>query len=101
MVQHLGRSNNGIGMVNDMTLNDLRKEKGEIQPDELMLYVKELMKPEDIDHHASDLYLRKNAISEELVRHFKYSRMVRTFVSNIEPRDLWYEFPFCYWESRV
>lgn len=62
------------------------------------------MKPEDIDHHASDLYVRvtdestrivheyANELNEELGVEFEFS----TFYSNINPHELWYDLPFEY-----
>lgn len=56
--------------------------------------VKKLPKS-DIDHYASDLYLRVTPDSQRLVNRFKYRHMVTTFVDNID-HVLWYDLPFCY-----
>lgn len=50
---------------------------------------------EDIDHHYSDLYLRKTKESERLIEEYLYRGNVTTFVCNIE-KDEWYEIPFAY-----
>lgn len=49
----------------------------------------------DIDHHASDLYLRVSPKSRELLANFEYRRMVTTFRDNID-HDLWFDLPFCF-----
>lgn len=49
----------------------------------------------DIDHHASDLYLRVTPASTALVERFQYSHMVTRFIDNID-RVPWYNLPFCY-----
>lgn len=56
----------------------------------------------DIDHHESDLYLRKTPASEKLVAQYSYRNIVTTFRCAIE-HDVWYEIPFAYdpfWEER-
>jgi len=52
---------------------------------------------EDIDHHASDLYIRKTPESTALLKRMRYrnSGLLTTFRSNIDG-DIWYELPFCY-----
>lgn len=54
------------------------------------------MNPNDIDHHCSDLYLRVNAISDELVKQYDYKSHITTFVDQID-HVLWYEIPFAYY----
>lgn len=49
----------------------------------------------DIDHHASDLYIRGYSDSQALLNRFQYRHMVKTFVDNID-HVLWYDLPFCY-----
>lgn len=56
--------------------------------------------PEDIDHHASDLYLRKNPKSTAIIKRLENKALLSTF------RDpdgvIWYELPFCFipfWEN--
>lgn len=58
---------------------------------------RERMRPEDIDHHSygSDLYLRVNDISRELVAQYDNKWMVETFIDNID-HVLWYDIPFAW-----
>lgn len=56
----------------------------------------------DIDHHESDLYIRKTPTSEKLIAQYPYQNIVNTFRCAIE-HDVWYEIPFAYdpfWEER-
>ena len=53
------------------------------------------MDAKDIDHWQSDLYLRKNSISNKLVAEYEYPRMVSMFRDNID-HELWYEISFAY-----
>ena len=55
-----------------------------------------LMDSKDIDHHESDLYLRKNAISDKLVKEYDYLKQVTTFRDNID-HVMWYEIPCAYY----
>jgi len=57
----------------------------------------EQMKQDDISHHASDLYLRKNAISEKLVNEYQHKENVTTFIDQID-HVLWYDIPFQYYK---
>ncbi len=59
------------------------------------------MAPEHIDHHESDLYLKVNGASSLIVGALDNRALLSVFRSNREPRELWYELPFCYmpfWE---
>ncbi len=58
------------------------------------LAVKELPK-KDIDHHASDLYLRKSDASDRIIERLKPNNLVSVFRDQID-HVLWYELPFCY-----
>lgn len=49
----------------------------------------------DIDHHASDLYIRVTPASQALLDRFQYRHMVTTFIDNIDHVH-WYDLPFCY-----
>ena len=53
------------------------------------------MRPGDIDHHCSDLYLRVNDISRNLVNQYRFKSLVTTFVDQID-HVLWYDIPFAY-----
>lgn len=80
-----------------------KKAKKEILPGEIYQWAVATLPKEDIDHHATDLYLRVSPKSTELVNSLKYrnSGMVTTFKDNIDG-DMWYELPFCfpYFDSR-
>ena len=54
-----------------------------------------VMNSEDIDHHRSDLYLKKNKASEQIVKAYEYGQSVSTFKSAIDG-SLWYDIPFAY-----
>lgn len=70
----------------------------------------EVMEPIDIDHHESDLYVRKNNDSTRIINEYynenkelKKDVFVSTFISNIPPHDKWYEIAFAYdpyWAER-
>lgn len=49
----------------------------------------------DIDHHASDLYIKVTPASQQLLNRFQYRHMVKTFIDNIDHVQ-WYDLPFCY-----
>ncbi len=61
-----------------------------------------LVMPEnEIDHHASDLYLKVTDTSTRLVNDYDFMENVSTFRDQIEGK-LWYEIPFAftpYWEN--
>lgn len=62
----------------------------------------EILSPNDIDHHESDLYLRKTLKSEKLINEYEFINLVSVFRDNID-NELWYEIPFAYspyWERR-
>ena len=62
---------------------------------EFMEKVKEQLSPQDIDHHCSDLYIRKTGVLEKLIKQYEYKNFVKVFRDNIE-HTLWYEIPFAY-----
>ena len=53
------------------------------------------MKPEDIDHHESDLYLRVNNISKNLVAKYDFKSNVEVFIDQIDHVP-WYDIPFAW-----
>lgn len=55
----------------------------------------EQLKPEHIDHHGTDLYLKATEKSRKLVSEYEYKRFVTTFIDNIEHKR-WYDIPFAY-----
>lgn len=79
-----------------MKIEELKAVRGKISPGQIHSYAKKLMKPGDIDHHGTDLYLRKTPEADALRDKFEYPGLVLIFRSGIEPFDLWYEYPFCY-----
>jgi hypothetical protein len=84
------------------TLEEL-KSGATITPGEVYEYARAYMDPADIDHHCTDLYIRITPVSRVIVGALDNDALLSTFVSNIEPRALWYELPFCYipgWTTR-
>lgn len=77
------------------TLEQL-KAGATISPVEAYEYARAYMHPEHIDHHATDLYLKINDVSRVIVGALENTALLSTFRSDIEPRELWYELPFCY-----
>ena len=70
-----------------------------IKFNEIVEVAKEFMKPEDIDHHESDLYLKVNDVSREIVLNaLKDIPHVETFISNIEPHVPWFDIWWAYHE---
>lgn len=59
--------------------------------------LKEIMKPEDIDHdcYTSDLYCKVTPASTEIINNYTYKSNVTTFINNIT-HELWYDIPFAY-----
>lgn len=56
----------------------------------------------DIDHHESDLYLRKTPESAKLIEGYTFKQNITTFIDGIEG-VVWYEIPFAYdpfWNER-
>ena len=61
------------------------------------------MKPEDIDYHETDLYLKVTPVSKRLVEEYDYSNQVTLFESELGD-GIWYDIPFAYtpmWKRRV
>ena len=78
----------------------------DINPGNIYEYAVKLLPAEDIDHHESDLYIRKTPESTALINKMQYkdSGLLTTFRSNIAPHDTWYDLPFCYtpdWRSKM
>ena len=54
-----------------------------------------------IDHHASDLYLKRTPASAALLGRLDNTTLLSVFRSQIDGR-IWYELPFCFtpfWEN--
>ena len=59
---------------------------------EIVEVARQNMAPEDIDHHESDLYLKVNDISRQIVLNIKPGTAhVEKFISNIEPHVPWFD----------
>ena len=55
----------------------------------------------DIDHHASDLYIKRTPAAVALVERLGNKALLSTFRSQIDG-CIWYELPFCFtpfWEN--
>lgn len=73
--------------------------------DEKGVYYQALQKmaPNEIDHHGTDLYIKKTPVSDEIVANYEYKGNVQIFRDQID-NELWYEFPFEYipeWQDRL
>lgn len=63
----------------------------------------EALPAQDIDHHESDLYLRKTPAADAIIAGYEYKNNVSVFRDAIE-HALWYEIPFAYdpfWQGRA
>lgn len=72
----------------------------QLTPAEIYAAAVATLPAEDIDHHNSDLYLRRTPEAKALVDRLENKALLSTF------RDpsgaVWYELPFCfspYWEN--
>lgn len=70
------------------------KDGGILPGDVYNVLIKEVP-AEDIDHHLSDLYVRKTPKSTEIMNRLTIKSLLSTFRSQIDG-DIWYELPFCY-----
>ena len=69
----------------------------EIKLGEIYELAKKYMAPEDIDHHESDLYLKVNPVSAEIVQRIPRNEVyIGTFISNIPPHVRWYDIWWAY-----
>ena len=69
-----------------------------IKFNDIVNVAKKHMNPTDIDHHDTDLYLKVNGISAQIVHNIVDTVHVSTFSSNIEPHVPWYEIWWAYHE---
>lgn len=79
-------------------LKDKRKEiKESAEPDVagFVQEIKQVLKPEDIDTHESDLYVRVSPEARRLLRKYNMlnNPMLSTFIDEID-HDRWYDIPF-------
>ena len=73
-----------------------------LQPCEVYAAAVAVLPASDIDHHATDLYIRVTAKSKALANRFEYAHLVQKFRSQID-NNLWYDLPFCYmpgWDGK-
>lgn len=78
--------------------NRWKKSKNEaegINPSDIHCILAKELPAEDLDHHASDLYVRKTEKSTEIINKLNNKALLSTFIDNIEGKE-WYELPFCY-----
>lgn len=71
-----------------------------LQPGDIYAAALAELTPGDIDHHASDLYLRKTPASTALVNRLTTKVLLSTFESC--DGSVWYDLPFCFtpfWED--
>lgn len=59
----------------------------------LLHTARQQMKPEEIDSHESDLYLKVTPISRKLIQQYDFHCQVEQFRSAID-HTLWYDIPF-------
>jgi hypothetical protein len=45
--------------------------------------------------------VRVTPLTKKWLESYKYKNNVTTFISNIEPHDLWYDVPFAYMEEHI
>ena len=68
--------------------------KKDLQPGEVYAVAVATLPAEDIDHHASDLYLKRTPAAITLINRLENRSLLSTF------RDpdgvVWYDLPFCY-----
>lgn len=74
--------------------------KNILTPAEIYAVAVATLPPEDIDHHASDLYLKRTPAAVALVDRLENKSLLSVFR---DPAGVpWYELPFCftpYWEN--
>jgi len=49
----------------------------------------------EISNHESDLYAKKDANSQAIVKKYQYKKNVRVFINQIDG-TLWYDIPFAF-----
>lgn len=66
-----------------------------IQPGEFHAIAAQVLPPEDIDHHESDLYIKWSSKAHDLVARLACKSLLTTFRDQ-RGGGLWYELPLCY-----
>jgi len=87
------------------TNKKMAEDVWEVNPGNICEIAMKTLPAEDIDHHESDLYIRKTPESTALINKMQYKDcgLLTTFRDQIEG-DIWYELPFCYsgfWQERL
>jgi hypothetical protein len=54
-----------------------------------------VMTKDEIDHHYSNLYVKRNAASKEIIERYQFKNLVTTFKDQIT-KTTWYDIPFAY-----
>ena len=70
-------------------------ESMSIDPSNIYRELAKTLPANDLDHHNSDLYVRKTPKSTEIINKLTNKSLLSTFKDNIDG-DIWYELPFCY-----
>lgn len=73
----------------------LRESEGEVNPSNIYSILVKELPAKDIDHHESDLYVRKTPKSTEIINKLNNKSLLSTFRDQID-NDIWYDLPFCY-----
>lgn len=60
----------------------------------------EKMNKKDIEHYCSDLYLKVNKTSKDIINNYEFKDAVSTFIDNIDKEE-WYDIPFGYMDEYV
>ena len=58
------------------------------------------MDKKDIDHYCSNLYLKVNEISKNIIDNYEFKDAVSTFIDDIDKEE-WYDIPFGYMDEYV
>ena len=75
--------------------------KKDLTPSTIYAAAVEALPACDIDHHASDLYLKRTPAAVALVGRLDNTALLSSFRSQIDG-CIWYELPFCFapfWEN--
>ena len=75
-------------------------ENKKLTPGEIYAAAVAVLPAEDIDHHNSDLYLRKTPEASALIARMENRALLSVFRD--QGGAVWYELPFCfspYWEN--
>ena len=75
--------------------------KKDLAPSTIYAAAVEALPAYDIDHHASDLYIKRTPAAVALVARLDNTALLSVFLSQIDG-CIWYELPFCFtpfWEN--